>query len=72
MDDLERFKILIYQYILFKGDYYSNSAEVLYETVKTKKHPSADELHSLYIAQLKNEIFDDLQREIAKMLSEFH
>ena len=72
MDDLERFKILIYQYILFKGDYYSNSAEVLYERVKIKKHPSADELHSLYIAQLKNEFFDDIQREIAKMLSEFH
>ncbi len=71
MDDLERLKVLLYQYILCKADFYKNRADTLLFTVRSKKHPSADDLHSLYLAQLKNEIFEDLFREIDDILRDF-
>lgn len=71
MNDLERLKVLLYQYILFKADFYKNRADSLLDSVRRKKYPSADDLHSLYLAQLKNEIFDDFFREIDDILRDF-
>lgn len=71
MDDLERLKILLYQYVLFKADYYKNTADSLYDNLRVKKYPSADDFHLVYTAQLKNEIFDNFQREIIKIISDF-
>lgn len=72
MSDFERLKVLLYQYILCKADFYKNRADSLFDSIRRKKHPSADDLHSLYLAQLKNEIFDDLFREIDDILRDFH
>ena len=71
MDDLERFKVMLYQYILCKADFYKNRADSLLFTVRSKKHPSSEELQSLFLAQLKNEIFDDFFREIDDILRSF-
>lgn len=71
MDDFIRLKIMLYQYILFKGDFYKAAADDALDILRKKKYPSSDDVYRFYYARLKYEIFNDFQKEIADILDNF-
>lgn len=71
MDDFQRLKVLLYQYILFKGDFYKQSAEEAFINLRSSKNVTSSDVLRFYSAQLKHEFFDDFQKEIADILSTF-
>lgn len=68
MDDYQRLKILLYQYTMFKGDFYQNNAKEATERLQRKKILSSDECYSIIRDLLMNELFDTIQRDILNLL----
>lgn len=71
MDNYERLKVVLYQYILFKGDFYKASAEDSLNRLRTSRNITSADIYKCYSAQLKHEFFDDFQKEIVDILSCF-
>lgn len=72
MDNYERLKVILYQYILFKADFYKSVSDELLNRLRTSKQISSDDLHSYYVAKIKSEFFEDFFKEIADILSFFN
>lgn len=71
MDDLQRLKILLYQYILFKSDYYKEQAEKAHYKLKVSKSISSDQFYDTYLAIIRYEMFEIVQRDISNILNSF-
>ncbi len=68
MDNYERLRILLYQYINFKGDYYKHQAKVATDKLQRSKCLSSSEFQDIYRALIVNEVFDIIQMDIYNIL----
>lgn len=71
MDDFQRLKVLLYQYILFKADFYKKLAEESSNNLRSSKNITSDDVLRFYSAQLKHEFFEEFFREVADILDSF-
>lgn len=59
MDDFQRLKVLLYQYIMFKGDFYKKLAEDAFNNLRISKNITSSVVLRFYSAQLKHEFFEE-------------
>lgn len=64
----ERFKILVYQYMTFKADYYNQKAKSALAQLRYSKELSAEDLHQIYIDLLTSELFDKFVNELYNLI----
>lgn len=69
MDDYQRLRILLYQYINFKGDFYKSKAKEATERLQRKKILSSNEYFNIIRDLLMFELFDTIQRDISSFLN---
>lgn len=68
-NELERLRILIFQYILFKGDFYDErSKTALYKLQHARKHLSSSEYVEIYRDFLTAEIFNQMAVDLSHLL----
>ena len=72
MDNYERLRVVLYQYILFKGDFYKSLSDDLLNRLRTSKHISSDDIHKYYVAKIQSEYFEEFYKEIDDILSLFN
>lgn len=67
-EELGRTRILIYQYIMFKGDKLRHEALQAVDKLKRSKKLSTADLEEIYRALLRDEVFEEFQRELINLL----
>lgn len=61
-------RIRIYQYIIFKGDYYHNKAKDATVKLQLSKCLTPSEFEQIYKALLLDELFDIIQMDLYNLL----
>lgn len=67
MTEFERWKVLLYQYTLFKSDYYKELANQATRKLQSAKCLSLSEYEKIYRDLLSNEIFAIIADDIYKL-----
>ena len=68
MDELNRIRVLIYQYTMFKTDYYEELAVQATRKLQTVKCLSASEYQKIYRDLLTYEIFDTMATDLLNLI----
>lgn len=69
MDDLERWKVLLYQYLLFKGDFYNQRAKDATERLQRSGRKLGSDEYVKIFSDLKTaEIFDKIFKDVCELL----
>ncbi len=66
---MDNYRLLILEYIIFKGDYYHNERNSAILKLRTEKNLHAIDLENIYKAVLMDELFDSIQRDICRLLN---
>lgn len=66
---MNRDLLLIMMYLLNKGDYFRFKAKESSDKLKTDKILSAAEFEQIYRDLLANEIFDEIQYDLCRLLN---
>jgi hypothetical protein len=64
MTDYERFRIRLYQYILFKGDFFKNQAINSSNKVKSSRIIKSADLEQYKRHLLLHELFEELSQDL--------
>lgn len=67
-EELSRTRILIYQYTMYKGDRLRREALQAIDKLKHSKRLTAEELEQIYRTLLRDELFEEFQRELVNLL----
>ncbi len=67
-EELSRTRILIYQYIMFKGDRLRFEALQAIDKLKHSKKLTTEELEQIYRTLLRDELFEEFQKELCNLL----
>ena len=65
---MDNYRVLILEYLLFKGDFYHNEYKTAIHRLRTEKHLNSFDLERIYKAVLMDELFDSIQRDICRLL----
>lgn len=68
MDDYQRLRILLFQYTMFKGDFYREKAKEATRKLQRCKVLTSDEYYSILRDLIMDELFDTIQRDICSFL----
>lgn len=68
MDEYQRLKIRLYQFLMARGDLLRLDAEKMIYDLKRTKHLTQSQIHHTYIALHDSEFFEQLFREITEIL----
>lgn len=60
-------RLLILQYLLHKGDYYRYEAKKAIDKLRGSKYLTTADLEEIYKAVMRDEVFDEFQRDICKL-----
>ena len=63
-----RIKVLIYQYVFYRGDLYKANAEIATAKLQRCKCLSSSEYQKIYKDLLTNEIFDTIATDLLNLL----
>ena len=67
-EELSRTRILIYQYIIFKGDKLHLEAVKATNMLRLSKKLSPADLEEIYRSLLRDELFEEFQHELCNLL----
>lgn len=67
-EELSRTRILIYQYTMYKGDRLRTEAFKAIDKLKHSKKLTSEELEQIYRALLRDELFEEFQTELCRLL----
>lgn len=67
-EELSRTRILIYQYIMFKGDKLRHDAIKATDKLRLSKKLSTADLEQIYRTLLRDELFEEFQSELCSLL----
>lgn len=69
INDYEHLRIVLFQYILFKGDFYDNLSKLaLNKLQRTRKHLTSSEYVEIYRDLLTAEIFNQMALDLSRLL----
>lgn len=67
-EELTRTRILIYQYTMYKGDRLRREALQAIEKLKHSKRLTVEELEQIYRILLRDELFEEFQKDLCNLL----
>ncbi len=66
-EELSRTRVLLYQYILHKGDFYRQQAKSSTERLQRSKYLTVADFERIYKDLLLDELFDIIQKDLCDL-----
>lgn len=69
MNDYERLRVMLFQYLMFKGDRLKYNAELSADRLRTSKIINTSDYVQIYKEILKHELFEEIYDELYEIIS---